>query len=122
MEKDSEGVFLKTNTEAIVEKDYEIVRASHILVKTEEEAARLKAKIDEGADFAELALKNSNCPSRDKGGDLGEFGRWPPSPPSGLVCYMHIVSAPTYIQAGAKWWLSSSKYAFTSHLMLSTVQ
>ena len=77
MEKDSAGVFLKTKTEAIVEKDYEIVRASHILVKTEEEAARLKARLDEGADFAELALKHSNCPSRDNKGDLGEFGRRP---------------------------------------------
>ena len=33
--------------------------AAHILVKTEDEAKALKAQIDGGADFAELAKKNS---------------------------------------------------------------
>lgn len=51
------------------------VRASHILVETEEEANELKAEIDGGADFAELARENSIDPGAANGGDLGFFGR-----------------------------------------------
>ncbi|NQZ12065.1 MAG: peptidylprolyl isomerase [Algicola sp.] len=47
--------------------------ACHILVKTREEAEKLKAQLDKGADFAKLAKKHSMCPSGKKGGDLGEF-------------------------------------------------
>ena len=65
----------------------ESVNASHILVKveqtaTEEEKAAAKKKIEDlhakavsGEDFAELAKANSDCPSKEKGGDLGNFGR-----------------------------------------------
>jgi peptidyl-prolyl cis-trans isomerase C len=35
----------------------------------------LKKQLDSGADFAELAKANSDCPSKEKGGDLGEFTR-----------------------------------------------
>ena len=46
-------------------------RASHILVETEAEAKDLIAKIKAGADFGELAKKNSKDPgSGAKGGDL----------------------------------------------------
>lgn len=51
------------------------VRASHILVKTEEEANKLYEEISAGADFAELAAEHSLCPSGRNGGDLGFFGR-----------------------------------------------
>jgi len=59
------------------------IRASHILLGTEsrdkddalKETEALKAKIDDGADFAELAREHSDCPSGRDGGDLGEFGR-----------------------------------------------
>ena len=51
------------------------VRASHILVQTEEEAKDLLAKIKEGADFGELAKEHSLCPSKRDGGDLSFFGR-----------------------------------------------
>ncbi len=34
----------------------------------------LKKQLDGGADFAELAKTNSDCPSGQKGGDLGSFG------------------------------------------------
>jgi len=51
------------------------VRASHILVKTEEEAKDLLAKLNEGADFGELAEEHSLCPSKRDGGDLGYFGK-----------------------------------------------
>lgn len=47
--------------------------ARHILVKTEEACVDLKTKIEEGADFADLAKKHSECPSGNDGGGLGEF-------------------------------------------------
>ena len=47
--------------------------ALHILVKTEAECKKLKAQLDKGADFHQLAKKHSICPSGKKGGDLGEF-------------------------------------------------
>jgi peptidyl-prolyl cis-trans isomerase C len=37
-------------------------------------ANELKAAIEGGADFAQLAKDNSSCPSGRSGGDLGSFG------------------------------------------------
>ena len=66
------------------------VRASHILLmyegsarssatrskaEAESQINALKAEIDGGADFAQLAQASSDCPSGRKGGDLGSFGR-----------------------------------------------
>ncbi|AZQ10465.1 MULTISPECIES: peptidylprolyl isomerase [Shewanella] len=48
--------------------------ARHILVKTREEAEKLKARIDKGEDFGKLAKQYSLCPSKRRSGDLGEFG------------------------------------------------
>ena len=48
-------------------------RASHILLETEEEAREIIVKLNEGADFAELAKENSTGPSAAQGGDLGYF-------------------------------------------------
>lgn len=54
--------------------------ASHILVETEDEARALKAELDAGADFAELAKAKSTGPSGPSGGALGwfELGRMVP--------------------------------------------
>jgi peptidyl-prolyl cis-trans isomerase C len=48
--------------------------AAHILVDSEEKAAALKAEIDGGKDFAEVAKANSSDGSAANGGDLGWFG------------------------------------------------
>ena len=47
--------------------------ARHILVGSEEEARAVIAKLDGGADFAELAKTESTGPSGVNGGDLGWF-------------------------------------------------
>lgn len=52
------------------------VRASHILVKSEAEALKIKSEIESGKiTFEEAAKKYSLCPSGQNGGDLGYFGR-----------------------------------------------
>jgi parvulin-like peptidyl-prolyl isomerase len=63
------------------------VKASHVLVdtrtmKTDEELAQAKNKINKakadvgaGKDFADIAKQYSDCPSKEKGGDLGFFKR-----------------------------------------------
>src|SRR6201995_237497 len=49
------------------------VHARHILVETEDKAKEIKAQLDKGADFAELAKKESKDPGASDGGDLGFF-------------------------------------------------
>ena len=49
------------------------VHARHILVETEDEAKAVKAELDKGADFADLAKKKSKDPGASDGGDLGFF-------------------------------------------------
>jgi len=56
-------------------KPEEEVRASHILLRTEEEAKRVIAVLEGGADFEETAKAESIGPSAAKGGDLGYFTR-----------------------------------------------
>ena len=52
------------------------VRASHILVGTEEEANQVLRELKSGSSFESLAAKYSKDPSSSaKGGDLGEFER-----------------------------------------------
>ena len=52
------------------------VSASHILVDSEEEANKILDEINNNAlDFAEAARKYSSCPSKEKGGALGEFSQ-----------------------------------------------
>lgn len=51
------------------------IRASHILVRTEDEAKRLLEEIKNGKSFADAAKEVSLCPSGRDGGDLGFFKR-----------------------------------------------
>ncbi len=48
--------------------------ARHISVDSAEKCNDLKAKIEGGTDFAEVARNFSSCPSGQQGGALGEFG------------------------------------------------
>lgn len=61
---------------AKMSNEFTQVRAAHILVPTEKEAAELKAKIVKGEiKFEDAAAQFSQCPSGARGGDLGYFGR-----------------------------------------------
>jgi peptidyl-prolyl cis-trans isomerase C len=52
------------------------IRASHILVKTEEEAKKILERLKKGEDFTQLAKKYSiDTVSAKNGGDLGFFSR-----------------------------------------------
>jgi peptidyl-prolyl cis-trans isomerase C len=52
------------------------VKASHILVETEDKAKEIFEEIAHGADFAEMAAKHSKDPgSKANGGSLGYFGK-----------------------------------------------
>jgi len=53
----------------------EAVRASHILVDELEKAKEIQDEICQGLSFEEAAQKYSTCPSKQAGGDLGEFER-----------------------------------------------
>ena len=65
------------------------IKASHILIATtdgessdsntsavdaEAKINNLKQQLEDGANFADLAKENSDCPSGSSGGDLGSFG------------------------------------------------
>ncbi|MCX7066130.1 MAG: peptidylprolyl isomerase [Methylococcales bacterium] len=77
--------FLKTNpvSDADLKKEYDSkvggtnateYKASHILVKTEDEAKKLITDLDKGAKFADLANKNSlDAKESQNGGELGWF-------------------------------------------------
>lgn len=53
----------------------EEVSARHILLETEEDALAVIVRLQDGADFVELAAEESIGPSADRGGDIGYFGR-----------------------------------------------
>ena len=53
----------------------EQVKASHILVDSEEDAKKAAEEIAAGKAFSDAAREYSTCPSKEKGGDLGYFGK-----------------------------------------------
>lgn len=53
----------------------ERVKASHILVDSEAKAQVILEEIKNGLSFEEAASQYSSCPSKERGGDLGFFGR-----------------------------------------------
>lgn len=54
----------------------ESVNASHILVDSEDKAVEIMGMIDNGdLSFEDAARQYSTCPSKDNGGNLGEFTR-----------------------------------------------
>lgn len=57
-------------------KSGETVNASHILVDSEEKAKAIYEEISSGKkSFEDAAKEYSSCPSKDAGGNLGDFGR-----------------------------------------------
>lgn len=57
-------------------KKPETISAKHILVSDIEEANSIKEELNNNSiSFEEAAKKYSTCPSKEQGGDLGEFGR-----------------------------------------------
>jgi len=72
------AAFFEAHKEEYVEPEQ--VLCQHILVKGSDDAAldkikAIRARIVAGANFAEEAQKNSDCPSGQQGGSLGWFGR-----------------------------------------------
>lgn len=53
----------------------EAVSARHILVDSLELANEIKNKIDNGLNFEMAAMQYSTCPSKEQGGNLGQFTR-----------------------------------------------
>lgn len=53
----------------------EMVKASHILIDSEEKANEILEDIKKGLSFEDAAAQNSSCPSKENGGALGQFGR-----------------------------------------------
>lgn len=79
------------------------VRASHILVPTEQEARDLKARMENGEDFGQLAQQHSQCPSGRSGGDLGFFGKGmmvPEFEKAAFASQLNEVSEPVKTQFG----------------------
>jgi len=51
------------------------INASHILVKTEQDARVISYDVNHGKSFEEIAKEKSLCPSKKNGGNLGWFAR-----------------------------------------------
>ncbi len=72
----------------------EHIRARHILVDTQQEAERIHAQLEAGADFAALAQAHSlDASTRENGGDLGFF-------PRGILMAPEVEEAAFALQPG----------------------
>ena len=72
-DEDLEAYWLENRANYDTEEE---IRASHILVPTEQSASEVVADLENGADFATLAKERStDTGSAEKGGDLGWFAR-----------------------------------------------
>ncbi len=81
----------------------EKIKASHILVDTEEKAYEILEDITDGLSFEEAAKENSSCPSKQEGGALGEFGKGQMVPEFEEVAFSMKegeISAPVQTQFG----------------------
>jgi len=79
------------------------VRASHILVASLDEANFCVAELKAGKSFEDLAKKYSTCPSGQRGGDLGFFGKGmmvPEFEKAAFTLEPGMVSAPIRTQFG----------------------
>ncbi len=74
-------VALRRRYEALGKDGIKQVKASHILLKTEEFANEIIELLGFGGDFTALAKEHSVGPSGPKGGDLGFFGEGQMVPP-----------------------------------------
>ena len=71
--EDETKAYFEANRATFVQEKQ--VKASHILVDTEEKANEVKAKLVNGGDFVQLAKEYStDTATKDNGGDLGFFG------------------------------------------------
>jgi peptidyl-prolyl cis-trans isomerase C len=83
--EDEVSNFYKSNPDSF--QAPEQIRASHILlqvgkdesqeIRTQKrlELAGILGRIEQGADFAQMAQNHSDCPSKQNGGDLGSFAK-----------------------------------------------
>lgn len=81
----------------------ESVIASHILVDSEEKAKDIIKEINEGLSFEEAAKKYSSCPSKEQGGNLGEFTKGQMVPEFELAAFnmeVNNISNPVKTQFG----------------------
>lgn len=82
------------------ESEKDSVRASHILVADKAKADDLLAQVKAGGDFAALARANSTDPgSKDKGGDLGYFGRGAMVAPFDAAAFSNDGLVPDLVQS-----------------------
>ena len=51
------------------------IKASHILVEKHSQAIKILEELGKGVKFTAIAQKQSICPSRKRGGNLGTFAR-----------------------------------------------
>ena len=79
------------------------VKASHILVKTRQEAEKIRKEILSGKKKFEEAAKVSKCPSGKKGGDLGFFAKGDMVPEFDKVAFklpIGVISEPVKTEFG----------------------